>query len=738
MLTMRPCGRSVHIFPAKVLFCLFAVLFSVSVVVLLFDASPLKNPTFEIENDLRIQLENSRNFQQKINLANLTTSSIKYSHNGMINSYVESVNDINNRIKILEEKILNLEVKSGLMQDRKMVPNQLMEIQQNPSVECPFPKFDGYVYCEVKLKWMREMWKSDKCYEDWGVDGSECSIYKFLSEVEQWCPPINLEHQTNVVYPDTPFELAVVKDNLTGLYEILGDNFRYKWMKMRIQRMEKQWLEAGQIFASKYKTKWRKKKILLHMGLLSDESGWKIGENAFKGGPLGELVQWADLMTSLYVIGHDITITVSTADLRSTFDEYIIDASENCPLKATPFDVVYIDIRGMQMLRKVARKKFHLLQCRLRSVDSFGTEPEFNNPHYAARKQLTSQWGKWNLEPKQFNTMFPHTPDNTFLGFVIEQHGNMTAENLQKQNIALVYGKVDKFWKDKFTYIEALHSSSLEIHGTVDASNPPVQIPSFVINHGVLPGDELQALLRKTKVFVGMGFPYEGPAPLEAIANGAVFLNPTFSPATKQSEAAAKFYKGKPTFRRPNSQHPYAEIFIGPPHVRMVDIDDLEVVKSVVEDILNSPDVGPYMPHEFTWLGMIERLAHQVEMQDFCRKKKEVWPPLSAMQVIESDQSETCRDSCQSRGLVCEPTYFHKLNAEEAFKQLSIKCDIFLTPHQADEDSAYPAHRDGMCYLQSNSKLFSCAGRQTNARRLCPCRDYLKGQVALCKDCLLP
>lgn len=30
------------------------------------------------------------------------------------------------------------------------------------------------------------------------------------------------------------------------------------------------------------------------------------------------------------------------------------------------------------------------------------------------------------------------------------------------------------------------------------------------------------------QVFVGLGFPYEGPAPLEAIANGAVFLNPVF------------------------------------------------------------------------------------------------------------------------------------------------------------------------------------------------------------------
>ena len=31
------------------------------------------------------------------------------------------------------------------------------------------------------------------------------------------------------------------------------------------------------------------------------------------------------------------------------------------------------------------------------------------------------------------------------------------------------------------------------------------------------------------QVFVGLGFPYEGPAPLEAIASGCFFINPKVS-----------------------------------------------------------------------------------------------------------------------------------------------------------------------------------------------------------------
>lgn len=40
------------------------------------------------------------------------------------------------------------------------------------------------------------------------------------------------------------------------------------------------------------------------------------------------------------------------------------------------------------------------------------------------------------------------------------------------------------------------------------------------------------------------------------------------------------------------------------------------------------------------------------------------------------------------------------------------------------------------CVFQGDLLLFSCAGSHPAHRRICPCRDYIKGQVALCKDCL--
>ena len=48
----------------------------------------------------------------------------------------------------------------------------------------------------------------------------------------------------------------------------------------------------------------------------------------------------------------------------------------------------------------------------------------------------------------------------------------------------------------------------------------------------------------------------------------------------------------------------------------------------------------------------------------------------------------------------------------------------------------YRAHPPA-CILQTQVLLFSCAATSPSTSRLCPCRDYIKGQVALCDKCQL-
>ena len=80
--------------------------------------------------------------------------------------------------------------------------------------------------------------------------------------------------------------------------------------------------------------------------------------------------------------------------------------------------------------------------------------------------------------------------------------------------------------------------------------------------------------------------PLVGPAALEAIANGAVFLNPKFTPP--HGRGNTEFFLGKPTSRNLTSQHPYAEEFVNKSAVVTVDIGDLNAVKEAVKRIVNS------------------------------------------------------------------------------------------------------------------------------------------------------
>ena len=39
------------------------------------------------------------------------------------------------------------------------------------------------------------------------------------------------------------------------------------------------------------------------------------------------------------------------------------------------------------------------------------------------------------------------------------------------------------------------------------------------------------------------------------------------------------------------------------------------------------------------------------------------------------------------------------------------------------------------CELEKEELLFSCVGEHNELQRLCPCRNYIKDQTALCQGC---
>ncbi|XP_056895505.1 alpha-1,6-mannosylglycoprotein 6-beta-N-acetylglucosaminyltransferase A-like isoform X2 [Takifugu flavidus] len=596
----------------------------------------------------------------------------------------------------------------------------------NEDKDCPLPPMDGYPECLGKLKWMKEGWTSDPCYIINGVNGSLCSILIYLSEIETWCPRLPGRVIPTASSQRTEAGQAVIRENLQGLSSKLANRIQYKWINQRIFSMEDIWVKAGRSLSAKHDLKGRKaKQILVHPGAVTDEIG--IARSAFNGGPLGELVQWSDLVSTLHILGHHLHLSASITDLKI----FLGGLKSGCPSMPTlEPNLIYTDILGLQQMQKALPNIWSKYQCKIRILDSFGTEPDFNHVSWAKGHNLSSPYGGLNLIPLQFYTMFPHTPDNTFLGFVVQPHWsdeeNKKLESIKRKNQALVYGKRASFWKGKTAYLDTIHKY-LDLHGTVDNG---ALIPSYVTNHGIVKGAEVHALLRESKVFVGLSFPFEGPAPLEALANGCVFLNPRLNPP--QSRLNSEFFKEKPNIREVTSQHPYAEA-IGEPYVWMVDMDNSTDVERAVKAIINQT-IEPYIPYEFTCEGMLQRVNILIEKQDFCNSTTS-WPPLSTLQVVTAEVGASCKDTCQKQGLICEPAFFPHLNSAQSLANYGINCQ---TTEHSGGYLVLPAYDNNSkhCVFQSDPLLFSCVRSHLSWTRVCPCRDYIKDQIALCKACL--
>ncbi|KAJ8388363.1 hypothetical protein AAFF_G00133890 [Aldrovandia affinis] len=153
--------------------------------------------------------------------------------------------------------------------------------------KCELPALDGFPHCEDKMKWMKDMWRSDSCYGKYGVDGSTCSAFIYLSEVENWCPRL-LWRERNLDEEAERKSRTAIRTSFDELYRVMSRREEFRWMMLRIKRMAEPWVSAVRSLADKQDlAKRKRKKILVHLGLLTKESGFKIAENAFSGAPGG-------------------------------------------------------------------------------------------------------------------------------------------------------------------------------------------------------------------------------------------------------------------------------------------------------------------------------------------------------------------------------------------------------------------------------------------------------------------
>ncbi|KAJ7372831.1 Alpha-1,6-mannosylglycoprotein 6-beta-N-acetylglucosaminyltransferase A [Desmophyllum pertusum] len=608
------------------------------------------------------------------------------------------------------------------------VPNNLSD----GVVTCDIPEDRLFPLCSMKIKEFNKTWNENCHGEKYKVDPSSmCSVIQYLSEIQAWCPVLPWRQHRNPFNVGTKQQKASIQTDLAALLKKFEGDV-YAWMRQRIVGTWTYWISAiEELRLMEHFQERKRKKILIYMASLAQNA--YIFKTTLKGGPLGELTQWCDLICALHILGHDLTIGFMKEHLPSTL---LLPASDGCARHnmTDGLDIIFTDIQGVNVIADRSGPDYSRHKCKLRSLDSFGTDAEFNYKHY--KEEIPggrSAWGSLDIQLSQILTMYPHSPDNSFLGFAVPrrsgEHETLLKRN-KTRNAALVYGKEPEFWKGYANYINAVKRHFSEVHATLGGTKEIRQqyVPEYVIDHGIVNITTLINLLESSKVFVGLGQPFEGPAALEALANGCFFINPKYVPPLDRTNA--NFWAGKPLSRKITSQNPYAEVFVGKPFVQTVDINNLTEVEEALREITNTKE-EPHLPFEFTHAGMLERVNAYVENQNFCKPTN--WPPLSELKMILGGEGEACVEACLKKQLTCEPTFFASLNTKETLERVNFRCKSTVFHESILAPSMNTA--DNTCQLQSQPLLFSCRAAKPGVVRVCPCRSYRKEQVALCESC---
>jgi len=601
--------------------------------------------------------------------------------------------------------------------------------------------------CFRRFKWIMSEGniRDHKCFRNFQLSpkATERDVIQYLVYVEGVCKEPDDAGVFFGIHQRDGRPLQIPKKNdLSGVYNKLEEcGLVCKFMLKRMRSMERGWRNR----INDVKSRGTPHKVLVHMGLLTKTVGLNFGEAALRGGPLGELVQWSDLIAALHLLGHDVTLSWSRGRLDNVISNRL---TFNGCVPMRKYDLVFTDVNGLEQIREVLGT-LHNYRCVLRVLDIYGTEADFNHPIFNPNKGKTRSWGGRGLQLKQFFTHFPHSPDNSFLGFVVEtleekHQGNVLPKDAsQNKERALLYGKRPEFLRGrkKGEYVEMIRRYFGDIHATMHVkSQKSSDLPFNVTNHGNMDQEEFLSLLRTSRVYVGLESPLEGPAALEAVSQGTVFLNPKFDPPRRLDPS-------KPTIRKLKSQSPYAEEYIGEPYVYTVDIRNRVEVEKTLKKIKEQPLNEPFVPHEFTYEGFLQRVEKYVGHQDFCGKtiktsvelgvlwyeEPTVWPPIDLLQVKTSEPHDSCTETCARHQLECENRFFAQINTNETFRASQLLCKHTQTVDPVKESrlpgfiipSYLPAHdlsRD-TCLLQSDSLLFSCASVSPgDVVRVCPCR----------------
>ncbi|GLD65008.1 alpha-1,6-mannosylglycoprotein 6-beta-N-acetylglucosaminyltransferase B-like isoform X3 [Lates japonicus] len=188
-------------------------------------------------------------------------------------------------------------------------------------------------------------------------------------------------------------------------------------------------------------------------------------------------------------------------------------------------------------------------------------------------------------------------------------------------------------------------------------------------------------------------------------------LNETEKRSIQQNKVnnMAVVYGKEASMWKVSSQHPYAEQYIGKPHVMTVDYNNSLEFDSAIREIMRTK-VEPYLPYEYTCEGMLERVHAYIQHQPLVGMSNvtapAAWPPQLPQAALHLKRASPVGGMPVSW-----------LSSEPA------------TPLHQQQGG--PTRE---CGSSGNLLLFSCAGHSQMVDAFALGRDFRRGQVICCAE----
>ena len=188
---------------------------------------------------------------------------------------------------------------------------------------------------------------------------------------------------------------------------------------------------------------------------------------------------------------------------------------------------------------------------------------------------------------------------STFLGFVVEE--NPAARGANKSSSGVVWGKRAAYLEGREVMLGAL-AAEVQLDFVVAAGEDGAARAAAPAGrfHGALRRDEWLSLLASSRFLLGLGNPLLGPSAMDALAAGAMYIDPAYDGARTRPLVAMS---------RPfASQHPYLRRRVGAPHVcEVADVTRLDAVLSCVRRALETR-LEPFVDPDFTRAALLRRV----------------------------------------------------------------------------------------------------------------------------------